>query len=220
MPDLNATLHLDMLHRSRRSRNLLLRILKAVKRELTSGGIYGLEWGDPEVSLSLRFIRDRYVLPYVNAEQNAVEIGPGGGRWTRYLLGFKKLYVIDYYADLLKELRKNFNKPNMQFIKNNGTDFPGIKERSIGYLFSFGAFVHLDAPLIEAYLTNMKPILKPGANVVIQYSDKTKIIAQLNDGFSENTPEKMRKMVLAADYTICEEDLTSRCDSSIIRFTM
>jgi cyclopropane fatty-acyl-phospholipid synthase-like methyltransferase len=121
---------------------------------------------------------------------------------------------------LLKELRKNFKKPNMEFIKNNGTDFPGIKEHSIDYLFSFGAFVHLDAPLIEAYLMNMKPILKPGANVVIQYSDKTKIMAQLNNGFFENTPEKMRKMVSDAGYTICEEDLTSTCDSSIIRFTV
>jgi cyclopropane fatty-acyl-phospholipid synthase-like methyltransferase len=220
MPDLKTTLHLDMLRQSTQKRKLPLRILRAIKKELVSGGIYGLEWGDPEVVKPLGFIRDRYVLPYVNAEQNAVEIGPGGGRWTRYLLGFKKLYVVDYYPELLKELRKNFKKSNMEFIKNNGTDFPGIKEHSIDYLFSFGAFVHLDAPLIEAYLMNMKPILKPGANLVIQYSDKTKIMAQLNNGFSENTPEKMRKMVSDAGYTICEEDLTSTCDSSIIRFTV
>jgi cyclopropane fatty-acyl-phospholipid synthase-like methyltransferase len=108
----------------------------------------------------------------------------------------------------------------MQFIKNNGTDFPGIKEKSVDYLFSFGAFVHLDIPIIQAYLANMKQILKPGANVVIQYSDKTKILAQLNDGFSDNTPAKMRKMVSDAGYTICEEDLTSTCDSSVIRFTL
>jgi cyclopropane fatty-acyl-phospholipid synthase-like methyltransferase len=220
MPDLKTTLHLDMLRQSTQKRKLPLRILRAIKKELVSGGIYGLEWGDPEVVKPLGFIRDRYVVPYVNAEQNAVEIGPGGGRWTRYLLGFKKLHVVDYYPELLKELRKNFKKSNMEFIKNNGTDFPGIKEHSIDYLFSFGAFVHLDAPLIEAYLMNMKPILKPGANVVIQYSDKTKIMAQLNNGFSENTPEKMRKMVSDAGYTICEEDLTSTCDSSIIRFTV
>jgi len=87
-------------------------------------------------------------------------------------------------------------------------------------VFSFGTFVHLDAHLIEEYLSNMRRILKAGANVVIHYSDKTKIMAQINDGFAENTPEKMRSMVLDAGYKICEEDLTSMWHSSIVRFTL
>ena len=219
MPDLNTTLHLKML-RPKKKRKLLPRIFAAIKRELASPNVYGLQWGDPDVVRPLRFIRDRYVLPYVSPEHTAVEIGPGGGRWTRYLLDFKKLYVVDYHAELLAELKKNFCKPGMEFIKNNGTDFPGIPERSIDYLFSFGTFVHLDAPIIEIYLANMKKILKPGANAVIQYSDKTKIMAQLNENFSENTPDKMRTMVLNAGYTIREEDLTTIWHSSVIRFTV
>jgi hypothetical protein len=80
-------------------------------------------------------------------------------------------------------------------------------------------FVHLDVDLIEEYLHNMRPILKPGANAVIQYSDKTKVMAQAISSFSDNTPERMREMVTAAGYTICEEDLTSLWHSSIVRFT-
>jgi cyclopropane fatty-acyl-phospholipid synthase-like methyltransferase len=156
----------------------------------------------------------------VNTDHSAVEIGPGGGRWTKYLLGFKKLYVIDHYHELLDELQKNFNESNMEFITNNGTDFPGVRERSIDYLFSFDVFVHLDVDLIEAYLTNMQSILKPGANAVVQYADKTKIMAQANKGFSNNTPEKMRAMVSSAGYKILEEDLTTMWHSSIIRFTI
>jgi Methyltransferase domain len=209
-----------MLKRSKRRRNLGLRIVKAVKRELSYGGIYGLEWGDPEVVEPLRFVRGRYLLPYVNDQHCGVEIGPGGGRWTQYMLGFRKLYVVDYHPQLLEELKRNFKRPNMTFIKNNGTDFPGIAERSVDYLFSFGTFVHLDTKLIADYLGNMKRILKAGANVVIHYSDKTKIMAQTNDGFSQNTPEQMRSLVLGAGYKICEEDLTSMWHSSIIRLTI
>ena len=91
-------------------------------------------------------------MPYVNSEHQAVEIGPGGGRWTRYLLGFGKVYVVDYHAELLKELKKNFNKSNMAFIRNDGTNFPAIREGSIDYLFSFGTFVHLDVHLVGEYL--------------------------------------------------------------------
>ena len=194
MTDLNTSLHLNMLNRSKRIRKRLPRLLRTIKRELLSNDIYGLEWGDPDVVEPLKFIRDRYVLPYINNTKYALEIGPGGGRWTRYMLDFKKLYVIDYHPELLEELKNNFKKSNMEFIKNNGTDFPGVKDDSIDYLSSFGTFVHLETNLIEAYLANMKPILKQGANVIIQYSDKTKIMAQAKRGFSENTPEKMREM--------------------------
>jgi hypothetical protein len=110
MAYLNTTLHLDMFRQAKKRKSLPRRILRAVKRELIFSGVYGLEWGDPETVQPSQFIRDRYVLPYVNAEGNAVEIGPGGGRWTRYRLGFKRLYVVDYYADLLKELRKIFRR--------------------------------------------------------------------------------------------------------------
>jgi len=217
MPDLNTKLHEKMLSHSKSRRTLPLRIFNAIKRELFSTNIYGLEWGDPDFVEPLKFIRDRYVLPYTNPEHCAVEIGPGGGRWTRYMLGFKKLYVVDYYTELLKELKRNFKHPNIEFVKNNGTDFPGIKNGSIEYLFSFGTFVHLDTHLIKKYLTNMKHILKPEANVVIQYSDKTKIMARLNKSFSKNTPEIMRELVLDAGYKILGEDLTTIWHSSIIR---
>lgn len=220
MPALNAGLHLRMLSKFKRRNMPLRRLFRSLKRDIFSRNVYGLEWGDPEVVEPLQFIRDRFVLPYVNAAQHAVEIGPGGGRWTRYLLGFKKLSVIDYHGDVLDELKKNFNKSNMEFIKNNGADFPGIGECSIDYLFSFDVFVHFEVDVIEAYFKNMRSILKPGANVVIHYSDKTKIMARENKSFSDNTPEKMRAMTLGAGYQILEEDLTTMWHSSIIRYTV
>jgi phospholipid N-methyltransferase len=221
MPDLDTSLHMDMLNRFKKKRyNLPLRLFRAIKKEIFSKDIYGLKWGDPDYVAPLKFIRDRYILPYVNAKHNAIEIGPGGGRWTRYLLGFGKLHVVDYHPELLKELKNNFKEKNILFIKNNGTDFPRIEKGTVDYLFSFGTFVHLDKHLIGAYLKNMKSKIKPGANIVIQYSDKTKIMAQLNDGFSDNTPAKMRQIVLSAGYRILEEDLTTLWHSSIIRFTL
>ena len=66
----------------------------------------------------------------------------------------------------------------------------------------------------------MKSIMRPGGNIVIQYADKTKILGQMNDGFSDNFPEKMRKMVTDCGYKIVEEDLTTLWHSSIIRFVV
>jgi hypothetical protein len=80
--------------------------------------------------------------------------------------------------------------------------------------------VHLDFNLIEAYLKSIKTVIKPTANVVIQYSDKTKIMSQINEGFSDNTPARMRAAVHAAGYRILEEDTTSLWHSSVIRFAI
>ena len=150
-----------------------------------------------------------------------MEIGPGGGRWTRYLLGFKTVYAVDYYEKVLAEFRKTFARyQHVKVIKNNGTDFPGIAPLSVDYIFSFGCFVHLNQTLIDGYLGHIKMILKPGGNAVIHYSDKNKIMTQINRGFSDNTPEQMRALVLGRGYNIIQEDTTTMWHSSIIHFTI
>ena len=151
MPKLSTTLHLDMLNDFTRANNRLpARLFRAIKHELTESPIYGLQWGDPETSDLLRFILDRYVRPYVKSDHTALEIGPGGGRWTRYLLDFSKVYAIDYHLELLRELQRNFRRQkNLEFVKNNGADFPGVPDKSIDFLFSFGALVHIELDIIQ-----------------------------------------------------------------------
>jgi SAM-dependent methyltransferase len=205
--------------------------LKRLARRLLAGigvrgaglgapGIYGYQWGDPDTRESLVAFKSRFLLPYVDDSGDAVEIGPGGGRWTRYLLGFRRVYAVDYYDELLAELRRNVEAPNVVFVKNNGADFPGIPERSATYVFSFGTFVHLERDVIEHYLRNIAAILEPGGNVVIQYSDKTKQAARDNAEFSDNTPEQMREMLLRNGYRVLEEDLTSFGHSAVVRCTV
>ncbi|MEI9982735.1 MAG: class I SAM-dependent methyltransferase [Aliidongia sp.] len=219
--ELGTTLHTDQLARSRRARSLPIRIARAIYRELTRGpAIYGLEWGDPDVWTPLQFIRDRYVLPFVKPEHVAVDIGCGGGRWTRYLLGCKTVYAVDYYEELLTEFRKVFARyKHIKPVKNNGTDFPGVAPHSVDYILSFGCFGHINQTLIDSYLGNIKTILKPGGNVVIHYSDKTKAMAQ-EPGFADNTPEQMRALVLGHGYRIVQEDTTTMWNGAIIHFTI
>ena len=218
MPDLKTTLHLDMWREHQARESLLGRMRRAV-REVLAPRIYGLEWGDPEVAAPLQFVRDRFVSPYINPKHVALEIGPGGGRWTRYLVGFRELYVVDFHAEILGELRRTLSLPKMRFVQNNGSDFPGIEARSIDFLFSFGCFVHLEQDIIAGYLDSIRYILKPGGNAIIHYSDKSKAMAQVNQSFSHNNPELMRSMVTGAGFRVIEEDLTTLWHSSIIRFT-
>lgn len=217
MPALDTNLHLTMLAGGRKRRGLLTRARKAI-RVLMESDPYGMEWGDPDVSPPLRYVRDHFLRSYISPDTTVLEIGPGGGRWTRYMLEAKLIYAVDYHEELLGELRKTIRSRNVSFIKNNGTDFPGIPAASVDFVFSFGTFVHLNVDLIESYLQNLKPVLKQDANVVLHYSDKTKPLAQANAGFSENDPDRMRCLVQASGYRILEEDTKTMWHSSLVRF--
>lgn len=203
MPELNSPIHLDWL-RKFRARN--------------EKALYGLEWGDPEEMWSLKLVRDQFIAPYVNSAHRALEIGPGGGRWTRYLLNFGRLFVVDMHQEILDELAKHFSAPNIVPVRNSGTDFPGIGPASIDFAFSFGVFVHLDAWIIKAYLESLHSVVTGEANIVIQYSDMTKQAARKVPSFAKNDPITMRRMVDAAGYTILEENVTALWHSSIMRF--
>jgi cyclopropane fatty-acyl-phospholipid synthase-like methyltransferase len=133
------------------------------------------------------------------------------------MLGFERLYVVDYHKELLDELRKNFDRQNIVYVRNNGTDFPSIERNTVDFVFSFGVFVHLDVEIINDYLLNLKHVIKSDGNIVIQYSDKDKIAAK-DPSFSENNPRVMRSIVERAGYEILEEDTTTLPHSSIMRF--
>ena len=202
MPSLTDPIHLNMLGNSYKS------------GEPQRFGFYGLQWGDPNNVPYLRFIRDTYILPYINFDHTAIEIGPGGGRWTRYLFSFRSLYVVDNHQELLDELIKTFKAPNLILIKNSGTNFPGIPQNSVDFVFSFGVFVHLDQNIIGDYLKCLYPIVTNAANIVIQYSDHTKEEARKNIGFSQNAPDEMRRLVKKMGYTILEENLRFFADGA------
>jgi hypothetical protein len=86
MPKLDTPMHLDMFRHGKRQRSLANRIRKAFKVLVAKNDVYGFEWGDPEVVPPLRYVRDHFLKPYISQDTTAVEIGPGGGRWTQYML--------------------------------------------------------------------------------------------------------------------------------------
>jgi len=207
MPNLDTTLHLDMYRRG-----------KQLRAKGERADIYGLEWGDPDVMPELQHVRDHFLRPYITNDATVLEIGPGGGRWTRYMLSAKHIYAVDYHRELLEELRGNVSHPNMTLIANNGDDFPGVPDQSIDFIFSFGTFVHLELDIIGRYLRHLKRLLKQQSNVVIQYSDKTKPAAQKNKTFADNDPARMHALVVSSGFAVLEEDVRTLWHSSIVRF--
>jgi len=55
--------------------------------------------------------------------------------------------------------------------------------------------VHLELDTIDGALASVRDVMKPGASVVLQYSDEMKAMRRGNPTFSKNSPEKMRVLV-------------------------
>jgi SAM-dependent methyltransferase len=91
--------------------------------------VYGIQWGDPEVR-GLRYffqllrhpgcgigplykVVDRYIRPYVGPSSTVLEIGAGGGRWTRYLLGARRIICVDLNPEFFDVLKARFPGSNL-----------------------------------------------------------------------------------------------------------
>lgn len=122
----------------------------------------------------------KYVKPYVTADKVVLEIGPGGGRWTRYLLDAKQIILVDIVPQFFDYIKKRFPQQahKLRFYESSGTELRGIETASVDYMLTFDAFVHIEPPGIREYLQELQRVLKPGAVAVIHYGDMDKPEAQ------------------------------------------
>jgi cyclopropane fatty-acyl-phospholipid synthase-like methyltransferase len=181
---------------------------------------YGDRWGKVEKDPVLKSIKEKFILPIVNENKSVLEIGPGGGRWTKYLLNCNKLYCLDLNPQSLDYVKNRFSSQNnITYILNKGNDFPNIPKSSIDFIWSFGTFVHFDIGVIVDYLCNMINILSNNSDVVIQYSEKKKKEGQKNKSYGSNTSEVMNKMVTDLGFLVHTDEIELRPDSNLIHFS-
>jgi len=194
-----------------------LELLRAYQARPDRGPIYGTQWGDPDEHPRLREVRDRFIRPYLDFDHTALEIGPGGGRWTRYLLGFRRLYAVEPYRELLDELATAFRAPHLVPVLNSGCDLPGIAAGSIDYVFSYSVFVILDPRLIAGYLRALFAATRDGANIVLNYADIRRPGAR-EEGQTDTDPARMHRLIEEAGFTIAEEDSALLPLGVVVRF--
>ncbi len=179
-------------------------------RQKFRGRLYGSQWGDPELR-GIRYlfrrlfspgatpgalykIVDDYIKPYVKPDATVLEIGSGGGRWTRYLVSAKKTIVVDINGEFFAPLRTMFPGANFEFYQPEGCELCGVAADSIDFVFTFGTFVHIDPDGIRQYLGEIRRVLKREGIAVVQYAAKEKRAARFNKAFSDMTAEKMTAM--------------------------
>ena len=83
-----------------------------------------------------------------------LEIAPGFGRWTRFLLPMCQRYLgIDLSGQCVESCKSSFvNAGHAQFLKNDGMSLDAAPDNTFDLVFSFDSLVHADAGVLDSYV--------------------------------------------------------------------
>lgn len=146
------------------------------------GGKYrnlGDEWNDDGTVERKRdnFYFTAYAERWIRADMTALEVGPGGGKWTvRIAPRVKKLIVLDVSEDMLIRTRERCDSlgiSNVEYILANGRDFQPIADQSIDFFFSYDVFVHIPLEDTWPYTQEIARVLVPGGIGACHYAVNT-----------------------------------------------
>ena len=105
--------------------------------------------------------------------QAILEIAPGFGRWTKFLLPACRNYAgIDLSADCVAACRDVFrNATYARFFQNDGLSLAAVPDGCFSLVFSFDSLVHADRIAIEAYIPQILRKLTPTGVAFLHHSN-------------------------------------------------
>jgi len=103
-----------------------------------------------------------FIHRWIPSGSRILEIGPGAGRWTEYLIPrASEMHLVDLSQACLDECKKRFGDvPLVQFHLNNGSDLSCVADSSIDRIWSFDCFVHIDSPDVKCYVQDFARVLR------------------------------------------------------------
>lgn len=135
-----------------------------------SGDEWSFPWGGPSSQWST------CLWPRISAflpAASVLEIAPGYGRWTQYLLPQAASYTgVDLSESCVSTCAERFaDQPNATFAVNDGKTLPMIPDGSVDFIFSFDSLVHVEADVIGSYLREFSRVLSPDGVAFIHHSN-------------------------------------------------
>jgi SAM-dependent methyltransferase len=121
----------------------------------------GEEWGGPE--FADRIIE--LVEPYLGAEADVLELGCGGGKFSRRLAPrCHSLLCCDISGEMIGHTRATLSErrlgENVDFAVLNGVDFSGVDDESADFIFSYDVQLHLPPENVFSYMRDARRVLR------------------------------------------------------------
>ena len=105
--------------------------------------------------------------------QTILEIAPGFGRWTEFLMDYcDNLAVVDLSEKCIEACKERFaDCSQITYFVNDGMSLDMIPDNSIDVIFSFDSLVHADDTIISTYISQFPRKLKQNGVAIIHHSN-------------------------------------------------
>jgi SAM-dependent methyltransferase len=122
-----------------------------------------------------------------------LEIGPGYGRWTQYLLSLcERLVAVDLAERCVEHCRARFaDADHLECHRNDGRSLDMVEDGSVDFAFSFDSLVHAEADVIDDYLAQLARKLAPDGVGFFHHSNIGRY-PRLT-ALTHRTPERVRR---------------------------
>lgn len=102
-----------------------------------------------------------------------LEIAPGYGRWTQYLKDLAtKVVLVDLAENCIEACKQRFaDATNIEYHVNDGRSLDMVADESVDLAFSFDSLVHVEADVLEAYISQLAKKLRPTGVAFIHHSN-------------------------------------------------
>lgn len=105
--------------------------------------------------------------------RSVLEIAPGFGRWTRFLLPASERYVgVDLSELCVQKCKEHFaGVPHATFVRNDGRSLSNVPDRSVDFVFSFDSLVHVELEVVGAYVEQVVRKLATSGAAFLHHSN-------------------------------------------------
>ncbi|MFN7975531.1 MAG: class I SAM-dependent methyltransferase [Acidobacteriota bacterium] len=130
--------------------------------------VLGDEWFTPEQCSA---IWTAFGEPFARPGSDALEIGPGGGKWSRRIAArCGALAVADVSSEMLTRTAALLGD-RVRAVKLDGTGFGPLADASFDFVWAFDVYVHLDLEDAWRYLNETRRVLRPDGRAVVHMAD-------------------------------------------------
>jgi len=129
----------------------------------------GEEW-TPSSEWKASVVRT-FLDPFFTDRSVILELGPGAGRWTEYLLEkCDRLIGVDISETSVRECERRFHDSRKAIFEvGNGENLSSIESGSVDAIWSFDVFVHINKPQFRSYLAEFARVLRADGLGLIQH---------------------------------------------------
>ena len=102
-----------------------------------------------------------------------LELGPGQGRWSRYLKDrCDELVLVDVAEHALDACRERLaGAPNVSYHVGDGRSLGMVADASVDFAFSFDSLVHAETDVMDAYAAELGRVLAPDGVAFLHHSN-------------------------------------------------